>query len=225
VKHLRWTPVLGVALVLCIAPVAASKPPGGAVIAPVHSAAGMTGGELLGQSWATEFESAPGAFVGECLPLGKKAGKVVFPIPDENLTSFCAVKPGTPVFIAPGSECSDVEEDPFFGADAAAQRACALEFDEALFVSAELSVDGGRPVNLLTPRFELFSPQMTVDLPEDNVFGIPAQTATFVAHGWGAIVRGLSPGEHTIFIHVVDSDGGETTAPLTIDVVPPGRAR
>jgi hypothetical protein len=116
-----------------------------------------------------------------------------------------------------------VEEEPFFGEDAAAQRECALAFDREFFVSATLSVDDGRPVNILTPRFELFSPQMTVDLPDDNMFGIPAQTATFVAHGWGAIIRGLTPGVHTITIAVTTSDGFDTPALLTIEVVPPGR--
>ena len=193
------------------------------MILPVHSAAGLTGGELLGQSWATEFESPPGAFVGECIPLGKN-GKVVFPLPDENLSAFCTVKPGTSVFIAPSSECSNIEDPPFFGADAAAQRACALAFDEEFFVSATISVDGGRAVDLLTPRFELFSPQMTVELPPDNVFGVPPQTVTLAAHGWGAIVRGLPPGEHVIAIDVETSED-VTTALLTIDVVPPGHAR
>ena len=222
-KHLRWMSLLAMALVVCFAPAAGAKPPAGPVIAPVHSAGGLSGGELLGQGWALEFESAPGSFVGECIPLGNK-GTVVFPLADENLTSFCTVKPGTSVMIAPGSECSDVEEPPFFGADAAAQRACALKFDEEFFLSAIMSVDGGKAVELLKPRFELFSPQMTVDLPLDNVFGVPAQTVTFVAHGWGAIVRGLNPGEHTITLDVATSDGLDSTAVLTIDVVPRGHA-
>lgn len=223
-SHLRWTVLGAVALVLCAVPVAAAKPPGGAVIKPVHSSGGLSPGELLGRSWAVTFESAPGAFVDECIPLGK-GGKVAFPLPGEDFTSFCTVKPGTPIMVAPGSECSDVEEEPFFGDDAAAQRACALAFDEEFFVSATMSVDGGSPVNILTPRFELFSPQMTVDLPEDNVFGIPPQTMTFVAHGWAVMIGGLTPGEHTITIAVTTSDGVETTAVLTVDVVPPGRAR
>jgi hypothetical protein len=223
VKHLRWTLVLAAAMALSAVPVAAAKPPGGAVISPVHSAAGLTGGELLGESWATEFESPPGAFVGGCIPLGKN-GKVVFPLTDENFTSFCTVKPGTPVFLAPGSECSDVEDPPFFGADEAAQRACALAADEEFFVSAVMTVDGGEPVDLLTPRFELFSPQMSVELPPDNVFEIPAQPVTFVAHGWGVLVRGLRPGEHVIALEVETSDGERTTVLLTIDVVPRGHA-
>ena len=88
-----------------------------------------------------------------------------------------------------------------------------------------MSVDGGSPVNIRTRRFELFSPQMTVDLPEDNVFGIPAQTMTFVAHAWAVMVGGLTPGEHVITITVEASDGSVTDAVLTVDVVPRGRAR
>ena len=222
-QHLRWTVLGAVALILCAVPVAAAKPPGGAVIKPVHSSGGLSAGELLGESWAVTFRSPPGAFVEECIPLA--GGKVAFPLPGENFTSFCTVKPGTPIMIAPGAECSDVEEEPFFGEDAAAQRACALAFDEEFFVSITMSVDGGSPVNIRTRRFELFSPQMTVDLPEDNVFGIPAQTMTFVAHSWAVMVGGLTPGEHTIAITATASDESVTTALLTVDVVPPGRAR
>jgi len=39
------------------------------------------------------------------------------------------------------------------------------------------------------------------------------------------MVGGLTPGEHTIAITVTASDESVTTALLTVDVVPPGRAR
>jgi hypothetical protein len=89
-------------------------------------------------------------------------------------------------------------------------------------VAASISVDGGTPVDMLRPRFEVVSPQMTVDLPPDNLLGVPPQTATFVAHAWAVLVRGLPPGEHTISVDVTTSDGVTTTAPLTINVVPRG---
>jgi hypothetical protein len=221
-KHLRWTLVGAVAMALCVVPVAVAKPPGGAVISPVHSAGGLSGSELFGAGWAAQLENPPDAFVGGCMPLGHK-GKIAAPVPDENFTASCTIKPGTPIYIFFGSECSNVEEPPFFGADAAAQRACALAFDEAFFTAASVSVDGAEPVNVLTPPFEVFSPQMTVDLPPDNILGVPPQTATFVAHGWAVIVRGLRPGEHTVTV-VVDAGGEATTFPATINVVPPGHA-
>ena len=35
-----------------------------------------------------------------------------------------------------------------------------------------VTVDGGDPVEIRTPRFELFSPQRTVLLPADNFLGL-----------------------------------------------------
>ena len=223
-KHLRRALLGAVALVLCAAQVAAARPPAGAVISPAKAAAGLSGGELLGEGWVTQLEQPADAFLGGCLFVGKH-DKVAVPIPDENLTSFCTVRPGTPVYIAPGSECSDVEEDPFHGDDAAEQEACAIAFDREFFVAASISVDGGTPVDMLRPRFEVISPQMTVDLPPDNLLGVDPGPATFVAHAWAVLVRGLPPGEHTISVDVTTSDGVTTTAPLTINVVPRGHAR
>jgi len=224
VNRLRWMSLVAVALVVCVAPAAGAKPPGGAVISPVHRAAGMPGGELLADNWVTDLSNPAGTFAGGCMLLGND-DRVAFPAIDENLAATCTVKPGTPVFIAPGSECSDVEDPPFFGATAAEQRACAIAVDQDFFLSATISVDGGKPVEIIAPRFELVSPQTTVDLAPDNTLGVPPQTATFVAHGWGAMVRGLSPGTHTITADVATSDGAVSTVVFTIHVVPRGHAR
>jgi hypothetical protein len=221
-KHLRPI-VLGlVALALCATPVALAQAaqPGGASLTPVHRAGGLSGSELFGEGWAVTMD--PAVF-GTCISLGPK-GKVIAPIASFDLEVSCTIKPGTPLYIFFGTECSDVEEPPFFGADAESQRECALAFNEAFFVAASLSVDGGEPVNTMAPRFAVVSPQMTVDLPPDNILGVPPQTATFVAAGWALMVRGLRPGEHTIEGPVTDADGITTVAVLTIDVVPPARA-
>jgi len=216
--------VLVVTGALCSVPVAAAKPPGGAVISPVHHAGGLSAGELLGQFWAVQLENPGDAFLGGCLTLGKR-GKIAAPAPDENFTATCTVKPGTPVYIAPGSECSDVEDPPFFGADEAAQRECAIAFDRDFFVRVEVSVDGAAPLDVLEPRFEDVSPQMSVDLAPDNFLGVPPQAATFVAHAWAFLVRGLTPGEHVIDVVTEDPDGFVIDAVLTINVVPGGHAR
>jgi hypothetical protein len=226
VRHLRCTVLAVVAFALCAAPVAVAKVPkkdGGAGVAPVHSVAGLTGGELFGEAWAQLLSNPVGTFSGSCTPLGHK-GKVLAPEPDENFTATCTVKPGTPLFFLFGTECSNVEEPPFFGDTEEEQRECAIAFDQEFFVSASITVDDGEPVEILNPRFELISPQLTVELPEDNFLGVPPQTATFVAHGWGAIVRGLRPGQHTITVLVTTVDGFETTFTTTINVVPGGRS-
>jgi hypothetical protein len=223
-KQLRAVVFGALAFALCAVPaaVAQAAPPGGASLTPVHRAGGLSGSELFGESWAVTMD--PAVF-GTCISLGPQ-GNVIAPIASiEELEVSCTVKPGTPLYISFGSECSDVEEPPFFGADAEAQRECALAFNEEFFVAASLSVDGGEPVNTRAPRFAVVSPQMTVDLPPDNILGVPPQTATFVAAGWAMMLRGLPPGEHTIEGAITDVNGFTSVAVITIDVVPPGRAR
>lgn len=219
-RHLRPAVVALAAVALCAAPAAAVAhgPHGhhGPVVRPADKVAGVSGSKLLGEGWAKLLANPIETFAGTCMPLGHR-GKILAPEPDADFTARCSVRPGTRLFFFFGTECSNVEEPPFFGADAEAQRACALAFDE-FFVSASITVDDGEPVDILNPRFELFSPQVTVDLPADNSLGVPAQTATFVAHGWAAVVRKLHRGQHTITVVVGDADGGVTTFTALIDV-------
>jgi hypothetical protein len=191
-----------------------------AVVTPVHHVAGLTGGELLAESWAQRLVlPADNPFVGGCQRLGH-GRQVLSPVIDANDTATCTARPGTPVFLRFGSFCDDVEPPPFFGADEAAQRACAVAADENV-VALRVTVDGGPAVDIHRPSFELISPQRTVQLPPDNFVGVPAQSMTFVAHAWGAVVRGLQPGAHVIAFELAFADGA---AKVTVFVnVAPGR--
>ena len=86
-------------------------------------------------------------------------------------------------------------------------------------MAISIAVDGGEPVDIRNPRFELISPQRSVELPEDNYLGVPAGPATFVAHGWAGLVEKLRPGEHTITVVVADSEGGTTNGTISVEVV------
>ena len=178
----------------------------GVLAPPTQKVDGETGGELLGQVWAFGY-SLPvsenpleGHFA--CLPLGH-TGRVTWvagPI-------TCTAPAGTKLLVyGASSACSDVEPPPFFGADEAAQRECAAAADEGN-ASILVSVDGGQPIQLLTAQYEVFSPQMHVQLPADNILGVPAQPATLTAHGWVAALIGLSPGLHAVHTHRAFSDG------------------
>jgi hypothetical protein len=216
-KHLRYVVLAVVAVALCASPVAVAHPHkhGGAVVKPAHKVAGLSGDELLGESWVQLLSIPADTLAGSCIPV---THKVVSPKPDPDLNATCTVKKGTSLFIPVGSNCSDVEPPPFFGADEAAQRECAIAADE-FFVAISIAVDGGEPVDIRNPRFELISPQRTVVLPEDNILGVPPGPATFVAHGWAALVKKLRPGEHTITVVVTDSEGVTTTGTVFVDVV------
>jgi hypothetical protein len=216
-RHLRFAVLAVIAIALYATPVAVAHPRehGGGIVKPAHRVAGLTGDELLGESWVQLLSHPPGTFTGGCVPV---THKVVSPDPDADLNASCTIKKGTSVFIPVGSDCSNVEPPPFFGADEAAQRECAIAADE-FFVAISISVDGGEAVDTRNPRFELLSPQRAVDLPEPNFFGVPAGPATFVAHGWGAIVKKLRPGEHTITVAVTDSDGVTSTGTISLEVI------
>jgi hypothetical protein len=101
-----------------------------------------------------------------------------------------------------GAECSNVEPPPFFGVDFATQRRCARVADKVV-QTLRVTVDDDPPVDIHRRRFELLSPQRTVDLPPGNFLEVPPQTATFTAHSWGALVGNLRPGRHTIVVEFV----------------------
>jgi hypothetical protein len=130
----------------------------------------------------------------------------------------CTVTEGTAIPIGFGSAWSNLE-DPF-PPDEAAQRAVALAADQGLS-EIQITVDHDDPVNTRRRRFEIFSPQRTVQLPEDNILGVPvpAYPVTLTAHAWSALVRNLPPGHHTIVAEVV-WDGDAFAVTFVIDVVP-----
>jgi len=219
-RHLRRTVLVAVAAALCAAPAAAAgndaQPSGEVIVAPVGKVAGLTGGELLRESWK-QILSRPvdNRFVGHCLPLVD--GKVLMPLPADDGTAICRADRGTPLFLRFGGSCSNVEDPPYFGADEAAQQACVRAGDEG-FLAMRITVDSGPTIDIHTPRFELLSPQGRVRLPADNVLGVSPQTATFAAHAWGGVVSGLRPGQHTITFEIVHPEFAFTIT-TTLNVV------
>jgi hypothetical protein len=60
-----------------------------------------------------------------------------------------------------------------------------------------------------------------VQLPADNFYGAEAGTIlTFTAHAWGAVIRKLRHGRHTVAIEVVAPGfGGTFNSTINVDVV------
>ena len=218
-RHLRQTVLAAIAVALCVAPVASAQSPrehrGGAVVAPAKD-------KWLGESWA-QLYSLPvseNPFRGNGNPCLTLANKVL-----QEIGGPCTIEQGTTLMTYVGSAWSSAE-DPF-PQTKAEQLALAIASDRENVVGMTVTVDGGHPVQIRIPRFELFSPQRTVLLPEDNFLDnpeagidVPAQTVTLTAHAWGAAVRKLSLGEHTIVVDITFSDGFVASGPHILNVVP-----
>jgi len=61
-----------------------------------------------------------------------------------------------------------------------------------------VSVDGGRPVDIHQRRFFEVSAQRDVVFPKNPVFEATPGPATFVAAAWMAEIRGMKRGHHTV---------------------------
>jgi hypothetical protein len=178
-------------------------------VVPAGQVAGVTGGRLLGD-WFVQNLSRPadaspfGGTANLCLDLGRR-GKVLSPaggIQDATglIEMTCTVKVGRPVvLVMTSADCSTAEAPPFFAATARKQRACAVGALNSLDIrSINVSVDGGRAVDIHQPRFFEVSPQRRVVFPANPVFGATPGPATFVAAAWMAEIRGMKRGNHTV---------------------------
>jgi hypothetical protein len=156
-------------------------------------------GATLGALWETVLETPTpqNVFAGgdPCIDLGAGVVAPFVPLGTPSLT--CKVKPDTTLFItAWSSECSTVEDPPYFGRNERQLRACARAADAGITL-VEITVDG-QPVAVN----EVETGLLTIDLPENNIFQLPAQQAFSVGHGWVTLLNPLSPGRHEIIIHV-----------------------
>jgi hypothetical protein len=230
VRRFVWTSGLAVTAATLLAIVGAPAPvaqPPDTKLAPASARlAGFTGGELLGEEIRQLLEipaaDNPLNDAGEsCFAAGHKDKVLIVWTRPEAPT--CTVKPGTPIFLfALFNSCSDVETP--FPTSEAEQRQCAVaglrQFAADLGAEALLvSIDGAPSIDIFSDRCLAISPQMTANLPVDNILGVPAQATTFVAAGWVAMIRPLPPGTHTIRVEVVQS-GDDFVSEAIVEVVP-----
>lgn len=206
------------AITLCAAPVATAHDPhhdhGGEVVAPGKA-------KWAGESWAQAYSLplSQNPFAGNGNPCLTLAHRVI-----QEIGGHCTIEQGTTFTLGFGTAWSSAEAP--FPQTRREQLALATAQDRENLVDVTVTVDGGDPVEIRTPRFESFSPQRTVLLPEDNILDNPeagidvhAQTVTLSAHGWGAAVRRLSVGEHTIVLDGLFADG-HYVVPHGLTVVP-----
>jgi hypothetical protein len=179
-----------------------------------HRIDGYTGGQLLGQLWAV-FYTAPVDTVAPCVTMGR-TGKVLHP---NSTATTCTVEQGTPLFVHGwGGTCDDVSPPPGNAVGRAAQLACLRSFPDQVG-AINVIVDDGPAVNIHVPRFQAASPLEHVQLPAENIIGVPAQPATFTALSWVALVEHLQPGLHSLHVDVVYTDGEVFAFTHSVNVV------
>ncbi len=193
--------VLWVLVVLCVAagltlaasPGASAHSSGRPHFVLASHARGVSGGEVLGEAWKISIEqpSTDPASFPNCEMLGH--GRIMYPDHDAP----CAVRAGVPVFIV-GSSTAWTNLDPPPTSDPREQARLATESDRDHVKKLTITIDGRGPINYRTPRFEVLSRQFRALMPVPNYYELPAQEVTFVAHGWGVMVKGLRPGRHHI---------------------------
>jgi len=213
------------ALTAIATPVASARSGAQPDFVPVHRLGGDTGGELEGQAWANLFAIPAAqnpldpANPARCTTLGHRRPvlTVIGESPPSNPLT-CVVEAGTPLFFGEVSlECSDAEGD---GSTVKELRACAVGGLGNDLRSIRWSLDGGAPVDIFDPRFEVVSPAMHTLLPEDPLVAKPGPM-TFVAAAYAATPRRtLAVGPHTIALEVEVTDGSIIATTYTIIVIP-----
>ena len=89
----------------------------------------------------------------------------------------------------------------------------------ATFRRNPVQIDDQPAVNIGLPKYLATSGQVSVDLPDPNILGVPDRHATFVAAAYSATLKPLPPGTHSITVTIV---GGQFpgVSRATVDVEP-----
>jgi len=104
----------------------------------------------------------------------------------------CEIQPDQYVLITPGGSGNGSPDRPV-------EELVAQTLNEAMFITnPRINVDG-RDIPVGGSAWIMDDP-FTLDLPEDNLFGMPAGESTWQTMGWFVMLEPLAPGKHTIVI-------------------------
>lgn len=149
-------------------------------------------GELLEFFTETPAPQNPLGTGDRCARYGSYLTPV--PVPDDPSIT-CKVSRDTRVFINVwGSFCTSVTDPP--NRTPRELLACARAYNSGI-TQTWATLDGRR-----VRVSETFTPFLVVDLPENNIVGVPAQRTGTAGHGWTALLGRLSPGVHRVVQHV-----------------------
>jgi hypothetical protein len=166
-------------------------------------------GGTLGDLWTTVLQTPtpenPFAGGNPCVDLGG----IVAPFGPSGVES-CTVERGTKILaVAWSTECSTFEGN---GTTDAELRACARAADEGI-TTHTIAVDGQS-----VPVYEVETELLTIHLPKDNIFGLTGRDrkGLSVGHGWVALLDPLTPGTHTIDIHVAGTVSSDVRTTIIV---------
>jgi hypothetical protein len=220
-RHLRHIVLPAVVVALCVPSVASAHGSSkvGHLLPPHARVDGLKGGEAMGQAWARAYSlpATQSPLFGNAEPCWRmgRTGRILVGLAFQPVP--CTVKQGTPVLVWGTTNTCDTVDPEFFGADKAAQVACNLELLAGV-ESIDLTIDGGKRVNLHSRRYFVCSPQQHVQLLAPNIWGADAGPATLTACGWVAWLKDLPAGQHTILTEAAATYGSEEIS-LVINVL------
>ncbi len=170
------------------------------VIPPQASAFGKTYAEWAAAwwLWGLQLPVEGHPFLGCPTSCAKGQSGPVWFLAGGPTECACSVPVGKALFFPLiNAECSSLEEPPFHGDTAAAQRECAKYWADRVVVGSLFCEIDGQPVPDLA-NYRFVSPQITFTAPTPWVFGAVGGTGTSVGDGYYLLLAPLSAGEHTI---------------------------
>ena len=175
------------------------------------------GAAFMYWNWSTPVATNPIA-TGICEPMPGQPRIWFLPQTlGDHPTWTCDVPEGVFLVVSPYTvECSNVEPDPFYGADAAGQRACA-DAAYALVTSMSVTVDGRAVTGL--DGYAVATPYTR--LPDENLLtdllGLPPQETWTTGRGVFLVLAPLSPGSHEVSTDAIVAEWG-WTAGMTYEI-------
>jgi len=197
------TTAAAVLLLAALAPSASASPPATRGVLPpqahVHGQS-LTdiGAAFMYWNWSTPVATNP-LNTGKCEPMPGQPRIWLLPQTlGDHPTWTCDVPEGVFLVVSPYTvECSNIEDAPFYGADAAQQRACADDA-YALVTSMSVTVDGRAATGL--DAYAVPTPYTR--LPDENLLtdllGLPPQETWTTGLGVFLVLAPLSRGSHVV---------------------------
>jgi hypothetical protein len=199
-----------------------ATPEAPSVLPPDASVGGQNLAQWHAQFWQWTF-SLPSSVDpltddnGERCVFGQHGPVFFLTISSTDVERTCTVPDGATLFVpVMVVECSNVEKDPFYGANEADLTTCAnAHIDVGLaedLAKVSLTIDG-QAVGDLMP-YRTATPLIQVGRPFDPETGEAGGVALSVGAGFAVMVGPLSDGEHTV--EIVTRDGVHITYHLTV---------